>query len=125
MNKIAGAILAAMIVAMVSGIIASSLVKPAPLKKNAYEVAAAPEAQPSQQKQAGPQPIEPLLASANVDAGKAHTAVCQTCHTFNKGDPNKIGPNLYGIVGSPIAEDRNGFAFSDALKTKGKGQKWT
>ena len=126
MNKIAGAILAAMIVAMVSGIIASKLVEPTPLKKNAYEVAAAPEATPtSQQAPAGPQPIEPLLAGANVDAGKAHTSVCQTCHTFDKGGANKIGPNLYGIVGSPIAEGRNGFAFSDALKTKGKGQTWT
>jgi len=127
MNKIAGAILVAMIVAMVSGIIASKLVEPTPLKKNAYEVAAAPEAQPSQKAAApaGPQPIEPLLASANIDAGKSHTAVCQTCHTFDKGGANKIGPNLYGIVGSPIAEDRNGFAFSDALKSKGKGQTWT
>src|SRR5690348_3868671 len=126
MNKIAGAILVAMIVAMVSGIIASDLVKPTPLKKNAYEVAAAPEATATnQQAPTGPQPIEPLLASANVQAGEAHTAVCKTCHTFNKGEPNKIGPNLYGIVGAPIAEDRNGFAFSDALKAKGKGQTWT
>src|SRR5579883_2291532 len=96
MNKIAGAILVAMIVAFVSGIIASNLVKPTPLKKNAYEVAAAPEATAvNKQAPAGPQPIEPLLASASVDAGKAHTSVCQTCHTFNKGEPNKIGPNLY------------------------------
>ena len=125
MNKIAGAILVAMIVAMVSGIIASKLVEPTPLKKNAYEIAAAPEPKPSQQAPAGPQPIEPLLASANIDAGKSHTSVCQTCHTFDKGGANKIGPNLYAIIGSPIAEDRGGFAFSDALKSKGKGQKWT
>ena len=125
MNKVAGAILVAMIVAMVSGIIASKLVEPTPLTKNAYEVAAAPEATTSAQAPAGPQPIEPLLASASVDAGKAHTSVCQTCHTFDKGGANKIGPNLYGIVGSPIAEGRDGYAFSDALKTKGKGQSWT
>jgi len=126
MNKIAGAILVAMIVAMVSGIIASKLVEPMPLKKNAYEVAAAPEAKPSQNAAAapaGPQPIEPLLASANIDAGKSHTSVCQTCHTFDKGGANKIGPNLYGIVGDKVAEGRNGYAFSDALK--GKGGTWT
>lgn len=128
MNKIAGAILVAMIVAMVSGIIASKLVEPTPLKKNAYEVAIAPQAAPGQQAAPkGPPPIEPLLAKANINAGKAHTAVCQVCHTFDKGGPNKIGPNLYAIVGSKIAEDRGGFAFSDALKTKAKavGGVWT
>ncbi len=129
MNKIAGAILVAMIVAMVSGVIASKLVEPTPLKKNVYEVAIAPEAAPSggQAAPAGPAPIEPLLASASIEAGKAHTAVCRTCHTFDKGGPNKIGPNLYGIVGSKIAEGRGGFAFSDALKSKAKevGGVWT
>src|SRR6185437_3334745 len=125
MNKVAGAILVAMIVAMVSGIIASKLVEPTPLKKNAYEVAAAPEAKSSAQTPAGPQPIEPMLATASIEAGKAHTSVCQTCHTFDKGGANKIGPNLYGIVGAPIAEGRDGYAFSDALKAKGKGQTWT
>ncbi|HYL33963.1 MAG TPA: c-type cytochrome [Stellaceae bacterium] len=125
MNKVAGAILVAMIVAMVSGIIASKLVEPTPLKKNAYEVAATPEAKSSAQTPAGPQPIEPLLASASIEAGKAHTSVCLTCHTFDKGGANKIGPNLYAIVGAPIAEGRDGYAFSDALKAKGKGQTWT
>ena len=128
MNKIAGAILVAMIVAMVSGIIASKLVEPTPLKKNAYEVAGAPQAA-SNEKAApkGPAPIEPLLPSASIDAGKSHTAVCQTCHTFDKGGPNKIGPNLYSVVGSKMAEDRGGFAFSDALKNKAKqaGGVWT
>jgi cytochrome c len=128
MNKIAAAILVAMIVAMVSGIIASKLVEPTPLAKNAYEVAVAPKAAPSQAAAPkGPPPIEPLLATASVDAGKAHTAICQTCHTFDKGGPNKIGPNLYAIVGNKMAEDRNGFAFSDALKNKAKqvGGVWT
>jgi cytochrome c len=60
-----------------------------------------------------------LHAAAKVDAGKATAKVCQTCHTFEKGGPNRIGPNLYGIVGDEIAHDRGGFAFSDALKKKG------
>ena len=126
-NKIAGAILAAMILAMVSGIVANILVKPTPLVKQAYEVAGgAPEGATAEAAApAGPEPIAPLMATANADAGKAKTQQCAACHTFDKGGPNRIGPNLYGVLDSPIAEGRGGFAFSSALTTKGKGQTWT
>jgi cytochrome c len=127
-NKIAGAILAAMILAMVSGIVANILVHPTPLAKQAYEVAGgAPEsgAATKAAAPAGPEPIAPLMANASADAGKAKTQLCAACHTFDKGGPNRIGPNLYGVIGSPIAEDRGGFAFSSALTGKGKGQTWT
>ncbi|HWE71516.1 MAG TPA: cytochrome c family protein [Stellaceae bacterium] len=127
-NKIAGAILAAMILAMVSGIVSNILVHPTPLAKQAYEVAGgAPESGGAAEAAAptGPEPIAPLMANANADAGKAKTQLCAACHTFDKGGPNRIGPNLYGVIGSPIAEDRGGFAFSSALTTKGKGQTWT
>jgi cytochrome c len=125
-NKIAGAILAAMILAMVSGIVSNILVRPTPLSKPAYEIAGVPaETGPAAAAApTGPEPIAPLMASANVDAGKAKTQQCAACHTFDKGGPNRIGPNLYGVIGSPIAEDRGGFAFSTALTTKGKGQTW-
>lgn len=126
-NKIVGAILAAMILAMVSGMIANILVHPTPLEKPAYsvaggETAATPAASTAPK---GPEPIAGLMATASVKAGEEKARVCQTCHTFKKGERNKIGPNLYGIVGDQIAHGRNDFAFSDALKTKGKGQTWT
>ena len=126
MNKIAGAILAAMILAMVSGLIASNLVKPVPLAKPAYVVASAEPSQAKPEdaaKAAAPEPIEPLLASANVDAGKDVAKKCQLCHTFDKGGANKIGPNLYGVVGRPIAS-HPGFAYSDDL-SKHKADSWT
>jgi cytochrome c len=126
-NKIAGAILAAMILAMVSGIVSNILVRPTPLAKPAYEIAGAPAAETSSAPAAptGPEPIAQLMAAANADAGKAKTQLCAACHTFDKGGPNRIGPNLYGVIASPIAEDRGGFSFSSALTTKGKGQTWT
>ena len=68
---------------------------------------------------AGPEPIAALLAAADPDAGKAKTTQCAACHTFDKGGPNRIGPNLYGIVGDQIAHDRGGFSFSQALSSKG------
>ena len=68
-------------------------------------------------------PITPLLAKADPKKGQQLTTVCQACHTFTKGGPNRIGPNLWDVVGEPIAEDRGGFAFSAAL-AEAKGQKW-
>lgn len=128
-NKIAGAILAAMILAMVSGIVANLLVHPTPLAKQAYEVAGGPPeggaATAAAAAPAGPEPIAPLMAKASADAGKAKTQLCAACHTFDKGGPNRIGPNLYGVIGSPIAEDRGGFAFSKALEEKGEHKTWT
>ncbi len=126
-NKIVGAILAAMILAMVSGIIANMLVHPKPLEKPAYAVAGGETTAETSTSSApaGPEPIAPLIAAADAKAGEAKAKLCITCHTFNKGGPNKIGPNLYGIVGDEIAHDRGGFAFSEALTTKGKDQTWT
>lgn len=126
-NKIAGAILAAMILAMVSGLVANMLVHPQPLQKPAYAVAGGEETAETSTSSApkGPEPIAPLIAAADAKAGEEKAKLCVTCHTFTKGGPNKIGPNLYGIVGDQIAHDRNGFAFSEALTEKGKGQTWT
>ncbi|HEX7966846.1 MAG TPA: cytochrome c family protein [Stellaceae bacterium] len=124
MNKIAGAILGAMILAMVSGIIAHMLVHPMALEKPAYIVAGAePTEQKGGEASKGPEPIAPLLANASVDAGKEQSKKCMACHTFEKGGPNRIGPNLFNVLGEPIAEGRNGYAFSPAL-SKHKGQKW-
>jgi cytochrome c len=121
-NKIAAALLVALIVAMVSGILSDHLVHPMMLAKPVYAIAAT-EAKPAAEAAApaGPEPIEPLLAAASVDAGKADTKLCTACHTFEKGQPNRVGPNLYGIVGDKIAEpaDRGGYDFSAALKAKG------
>jgi cytochrome c len=126
-NKVIGAVLASMILAMVSGIIAGNLVRPTIPAKPVYVVAgtAQPaETQAAAPAEAGPEPIAPLLAKADPKQGEAETKPCQVCHTFTKGGANKIGPNLFEVVGQPIAEGRNGYAFSEAL-SKHKGEKWT
>jgi cytochrome c len=130
-NKIIASVLTAMIVAMVSGILATFVVHPARLEKPAYlppgaaegakgaEAAAASASKPQKL-----EPIGPALAKADAQKGEQITKVCQQCHTFGKGEPNKIGPNLFGVFGGPIAEDRGGYQFSEALQ-KHKGKKWT
>jgi cytochrome c len=70
---------------------------------------------------AGPRPAatpEPdlgtLLASADANAGKEKAQVCMSCHDLSSGGPNRIGPNLWQVVGRDIAS-RPGFAYSAAM----------
>ena len=121
-NKILGAILAAGILAMISGIIANILVHPIPLAKQAYEVAGGPPegaaGAAAAAAPAGPEPIAPLMEKASADAGKAKSQLCAACHSFDKGGPNRIGPNLYGVVGRQVASVA-GFNYSAPLKAMG------
>jgi cytochrome c len=124
-NKIIASVLTAMIVAMVSGILADQLVRPKELAKpvfivqGAEQTSAAPAEQPAAAKL---EPIEPLLAKADPKKGEQLTKVCQTCHTFDKGGPNKVGPNLWDVTQEQIASVP-GYQFSAALE-KDKNEKW-
>ena len=71
-------------------------------------------------------PIATLLASADAAAGEAVFKKCQSCHTDTKGGPNKVGPNLYGVVERPIAS-HEGFGYSAAIKdfSEGGSKTWT
>ena len=60
-----------------------------------------------------------LLASASAEKGAAAAKQCAACHTFEKGGPNRVGPNLYDIVNHERGTGRNGFNFSAAMKAKG------
>ena len=68
------------------------------------------------------EPIEVRLASSSPERGQAAAKVCLACHTFEKGGPNKQGPNLWGVVGRPKASEA-GFNYSAAMKSKGGN--WT
>lgn len=41
----------------------------------------------------------PALAEGNPAVGATIAKRCVACHTLEKGEPNKVGPNLSGIVG--------------------------
>lgn len=64
-----------------------------------------------------------LLAQGDPQAGMAAFAKCAACHTIEQGGANGIGPNLFGVMGAPIAGHAPGFDYSSALKEVG-GQ-WT
>jgi cytochrome c len=64
-------------------------------------------------------PIANRLATADPANGEKVFQKCAACHTATKGGANGVGPNLYGVVGEGIGTGAGGFAFSDALKSKG------
>ncbi|HMI97949.1 MAG TPA: cytochrome c family protein [Micropepsaceae bacterium] len=59
-----------------------------------------------------------VLPMADAMAGAMIAERCAACHDWAKGGPNKIGPNLFGVVGRPKAS-HPGFDYSAAVKAKG------
>ncbi len=124
-NKAIAAVLVAGIAFFITGLLGDNLVheerpsRPAlAIQGEATTAGAAP------QQPAGPAPIIPLLASADVKKGDTFVhQVCTACHTFNQGGKPLIGPNLYGVVEAPH-DHEEGFSYSPALE-KFKGKPWT
>jgi cytochrome c len=123
-NKIVGAVLGTGLVLVALNITAEAIFAPHHPAKPGFEIDVKPT--PPTGGPAAPaapeEPIEKLLANASVERGQSATKPCTACHNFQKGGPNGIGPNLYGVVGRPRASEP-GFTYSDAMKAK--GGEWT
>ncbi|GBQ31640.1 c-type cytochrome [Gluconacetobacter sacchari] len=72
---------------------------------------------------AGPS-LADALAHADPRAGQLLAArTCAICHSFTRGAPPTVGPNLSGVAGTPIA-DVPGYVFSPALSAH-RSEFWT
>lgn len=117
MNKIFAAILTAGVTFGAAGLIGRLIVHPTPLKESAIQIGEPVQVQ-AVAAIAAPalEPITPLLAAANVQAGQQLAQrQCASCHSLNEGGRNGVGPNLYGIIGAKHAHAA-GFNYSAAIR---------
>jgi cytochrome c len=124
LNKILGAVLGTSLIVLALNIAAGAIFSPERPAKPGYEIAVQDEASPAKPgaAPAEQEPIQKLLATASVDQGRSAAKVCLACHTFDKGGPNKVGPNLWSVVGRAKASVP-GFNYSAAMRSK--GGEWT
>ena len=122
-NKIIGALLLALLLAKASEMLGEIPFHAEAPETPAYAVAlpeteqAAVEAEEPQ----GPS-LAALLAEASAEAGERAFRKCAACHTIEEGGANRVGPNLYDVVGASLAHLES-FNYSDALANF--GGEWT
>ncbi len=127
LNKMAGALLGTVFFVFSVGLMSDALFSKEAPEKPGYELAAAegdaPAGGEAAAAPAAAEPIAPLLAKADAAAGEAVFKKCGACHSGDKGGANKVGPNLWGIVGRPIAA-HEGFNYSAGIKEFAAGKSW-
>lgn len=58
--------------------------------------------------------VETTLMNGDASRGWDLFQPCTACHSYAAGEPNRIGPNLHGIVGRPIAS-APGYSYSEYI----------
>jgi cytochrome c len=123
-NKILGAILGTVLLVVAMRNVTDAIFEKEPLKKNAFPVAVAGAGADGGH---GVAPaafdLPKLLAEAKPERGQRVAEKCLSCHTFTKGAPNSTGPNLWGVVGGPVAHLGDAFSYSTAMRKFGGA--WT
>ena len=127
LNKIAGAILFAGLIAMIASIVSKGIFEPhhsgdehtwhaashypivsESLKNKQVILDETPNNNNSEVL------FSELLSRANPVSGKKIFKKCSACHSVTEGGPNKVGPNIWNIVGKKVASN-DGFGYSEAM----------
>jgi cytochrome c len=117
-NKIAGAVLGSLIFVLVVRFATEAMFEVEKPAKEAYHVEGVAVASTGGSEAAPAEEALPdfgtVLPTADVTAGKTVAIKCEQCHDISKGGPNKIGPELWNVIGRPRASE-SGFSYSSAM----------
>jgi len=64
-------------------------------------------------------PLADRLAGAHPDYGRQIFYRCEACHTLGAGSGDRAGPNLWAVLGKPVATNSDRFGYTAALKAFG------
>ena len=129
-NKIAGAILSALLLAFGAGTISEifaggghgdSHAKPGYELPKLAAVDTGKASAPAAEFKAAT--VLAQLKTASAESGQAVFKPCTACHTPDKDGKAGTGPNLWGIVGRAVASSPTFARYSPAMKAKGGA--WT
>jgi cytochrome c len=117
-NKIAGAVLATLMFVLVVSFATEAIFEPSKPAKPGYVVEGVQEEASASTSAAPAEEALPdfgtVLPTADAAAGQKISTRCEQCHDLSKGGPNKIGPNLWGVVGRARAT-HEGFSYSGSM----------
>lgn len=121
-NKVIGSVLGAVLFILVVHLASQAIYYAPPPEKPGYVIAGTEAPPAAETEKAAPAPealpdFAVAIPAADAMAGAMVGERCAVCHDWAKGGPNKIGPNLYGVVGRPRAS-HPGFDYSPAMKEK-------
>ncbi|QXK91735.1 cytochrome c family protein [Neoehrlichia mikurensis] len=120
LNKIATAILFSSFLILVISNIVDLIYNPKNHKDDVkgYEVTTLSKNNTKQESPEKTIDIKTLIKNANAAKGKDISKKCVACHTFEKEGKNKVGPNLWHIIGNNKGHLKD-FNYSKALLSKG------
>ncbi len=119
-NKIAGAILSALLLTVSINVVTNAFFEKSTARVVGYDLPSEGEAATPGKESIAAEPAVPLpvmLAKADPARGEKALGKCKACHSFEKGGPNRVGPNLYGIISHTMGA-AVGFNYSSAFKAK-------
>ena len=73
---------------------------------------------------AGPAFAQDAAIAGDAAKGERVFKRCMACHTVVEGGPNRVGPNLYGIVGAPFGHAADYKYSANLLELKDEGRVW-